>query len=256
MSQPAPAKAAAKAEAKPRQAFSAFGVTVDPVAKSSAEKLPMTPRRKALIWLAAGVPVIGLVLWYQYGSHNDVDADANADVREVVKLEQKKDAAGLAQLVRSDDSAVARRAVVALGNLQGPSGLDSALSDRRADVRLTAVTQLASSGDAAPIPVLARYLKDPEPDIRITAMRGIANSRDFTMFDHLIPMLNDPQASVRRGALSAIESRIGLKFDDFDPNGSAESRAAAIARMRALLPKFRQRFELANDFERNRQRGR
>jgi hypothetical protein len=85
-------------------------------------------------------------------------------------------------------------------------------------------------------------------------MRGIANSRDFAMFDQLIPMLNDPQPSVRRGALAAIESRIGLKFDDFDPNGSPTSRSAAVARMRAMLPKFRERFELANDFERNRQR--
>src|SRR5689334_6592470 len=124
MSQPAPAKAApkaeAKAEAKPRQAFSAFGVTVDPAtAKAAGEKPPMTRERKMLIGLGALAPLLALGLWYQYGSHNELDSEAasNAGVREVVKLQEKKDTGALVQLSKSEDPAVARRAVLALADV-------------------------------------------------------------------------------------------------------------------------------------------
>ena len=108
--------APAKPPEKPRPAFSAFGVTVDTADKKNAsEKAPMTRERKAMIGLAALVPLIALVLWLQYRPTNDLDSEAaaNAGVREVVKLQEKKDTSGLSQLTKSEDPAVARRAVQA-----------------------------------------------------------------------------------------------------------------------------------------------
>jgi hypothetical protein len=256
MSQPAPAKAAPKTEAKPRQAFSAFGITVDPAtAKTAGEKPPMTRERKLLIWLGALAPLIALGIWYQYGSHNELDSEAaaNAGVREVVKLQEKKDTGALVQLSKSDDSAVARRAVMALADVGGPDAVRDALSDRRAEVRYAAVTGLGRDGDPAMLPLLAKSAQDPASDVRVAAIRGISNIRDFTIFEHLFPSLNDPDVSVRRSALGAIEDRIGLKFPDYKPEDSASQRGSAIARMRAQVAKMKQVFDRANEYEMARQ---
>jgi hypothetical protein len=65
-------------------------------------------------------------------------------------------------------------------------------------------------------------------------------------------MLSDGDPVIRRGALSAIEQRLGLKFSNFDPNTSGATNAAALAHIRATIPKFKERFDTANRFELNR----
>jgi HEAT repeat protein len=249
----APAKPPEKPD-KSRPAFSAFGVTVDANEKKSGEKPPMSRERKAMLALGALVPVIGLVLWLQYRPTNDLDSEAasNAAVREVVKLQEKKDTAGLTQMTRNDDPMVARRAVQALGDIGGANAVRDYLDDKRTEVRYVAVSALGSDGDPSALPVLSKYTQDPAPDVRVAAVRSISNIRDFTIFDHLIPCLNDPDISVRRSALSAIEDRVGLKFPDFKPDDTASKRAAAVARMRAQVSKMKQVFDQANAFEVNR----
>lgn len=241
---------------KPRPAFSAFGVTVDTADKKNAsEKAPMTRERKAMIGLAALAPLIALVLWLQYRPTSELDSEAaaNAGVREVVKLQEKKDTSGLTQLTKSEDPAVARRAVQALGDLGGADAVRDYLSDRRNEVRYAAVSALGSDGDPSTLPLLDKYVQDPAPDVRVAAVRSISNIRDFSIFDHLFPALNDPDVSVRRSALSAIEDRIGLKFPDYKPDDSATMRGPAIARMRAQVSKMKQVFDRANAFELARQ---
>jgi hypothetical protein len=100
---------------------------------------------------------------------------------------------------------------------------------------------------------LAKYTEDPAPEVRIAAMRGISNIRDFSIFDRLLPMLSDPQPSVRRGAIQAIQDRVGLQFPDYNPDGPAEARGRAIARIRAMLPQMKHVFDRANEFELRRQ---
>ena len=62
-------------------------------------------------------------------------------------------------------------------------------------------------------------------------------------FDHLVQMLNDPDPAIRRSAIGAIEDRVGLKFSKYDPDGSATERGQEVARIRAMLPKWRRAFE-------------
>jgi HEAT repeat protein len=246
-----PAHAPAKTAA-PAPTATMFGVAIATTpAHSTAEKPEMSQKKKRLI-LAGGLLVAtALVLYLQYRPTSDLDpeAAANPGVRQVVELEKKKDTAGLTGLITSTDSAVARRAVTSLAGVGQYDAIQAALKDRRPEVRYAAVSGLGLSGDVSQLPTLAQYAQDPEPDVRIAAMRGIANIRDFSIFDHLIPMLSDPQMSVRKAALMAIEDRVGLKFPDFKPDGTAAERGAAIGRIRAMLPKMKQVFDRANEFE-------
>jgi hypothetical protein len=208
-------------------------------------------KKKRLITAGTLIVLSGLVFWWQTRPTvaPDPDVAAHPEVREVVKLQQSGDAAGLAQLAKSSDEVVARRAVTSLASLGNFDLIRNSLNDRRAEVRYAAVSGLGQSGDVRHLDTLAKYAADPAPEVRIAAMRGISNIRDFSIFDHLIPMLSDPQPSVRRGAIEAIQSRVGLQFPDFDPEGSAESRGRAIARIRAMIPKMKKVFDRANEFE-------
>ena len=243
------AKGAAPAPAPTAQMF---GVSISTApAHSIAEKQGMSPKKKRLIQFGCLVAATAVVLYFQYRPSSDLDpeAAANPGVRQVVELEKKKDTSGLSQLVNSTDPAVARRAVTSLANVGQYNAIQSALKDNRAEVRYAAVSGLGSSGDVSQLPTLAQYTQDPASDVRIAAMRGIANIRDFSIFDHLVPMLSDPQPSVRKAAIMAIEDRVGLKFPDYQYDGAPAARGAAIARIKSVLPKMKQVFDRANEFE-------
>ncbi len=229
-----------------------FGVAISTApAHSTAERPEMSQKKKRMILAGGLLAAAAVVLWLQYRPTNDLDpeAAANPAVREVVEMAKKNDTDGLARMAKSDDSAVARRAVSSLGSAGRFDALRDSLNDRRPEVRGAA--GLGGSGD---LQAIAPYTKDPDTQVRIAAMRGIANSRDFAMFDHLVPMLSDPQPSVRRAALFAIQDRVGLQFRDFDPEGSDESRAKAIARIRDSIPRMKRAFDQFNEFELKRQK--
>jgi HEAT repeat protein len=239
----------------PHQTLNAFGVSVELGEKSVAEKQPMGREKKGLIYVGGLLATIVGVLWLQYRPASDLDSEAaaNPGVRQVVELQNKKDAAGLAQLARSDDAAVARRAVFALADVGGSDAVRDYANDRRAEVRYAVVTGLGRDADPSALPLLSKYAQDPASDVRVAAIRSISNIRDFTIFDHLYPSLNDPDPSVRRAALGAIEERIGLKFPDYKPEDSSGNRAKAVARMRAQIGQMKQVFDRANQFELSRQ---
>ncbi len=144
---------------------------------------------------------------------------------------------------------MARRAISALGTAGRFDAVMDSLKDRRPEVRYAAVSSLGDSTDPSRLQTLAQYTQDPAPQVRIAAIRSISNIRDFSMFDHLIPMLSDPQPSVRRSALQAIQDRVGLQFPDFDPEASVAERQKGLNRIRAMVPKMKQVFDQANDFE-------
>jgi HEAT repeat protein len=252
-----PSKAATpKSAAPPAPSATMFGVAISTApAHSVAEKPEMSEKKKRMILAGVLLAATAVVLYLQYRPSSDLDpeAAANPAVREVIDLEKKKDAEALTRLTKSDDSAVARRAVTSLSSLGRLDGIQDALKDRRAEVRYAAVSGLGASGDVAQLQTLAQYTQDPASDVRIAAMRGIANIRDFSIFDHLVPMLSDPQPSVRKAALMAIQDRVGLQFPDFKPEDPAESRGKAIGRIKAMLPKMKQVFDQANEFELKRQ---
>ena len=229
-----------------------FGVAISTApSHSHAEKPGMSEKKKRLMIAGGLLVATAVVLYLQYRPSSDLDpeAAANPGVRNVVELEKKKDTTGLTQLVTNTDPDVARRAITSLANAGQYDAIQSALKDRRTEVRYAAVSGLGSSGDVSQLPTLAQYTQDPATDVRIAAMRGIANIRDFSIFDHLVPMLSDPQPSVRKAALMAIEDRVGLKFPDFKPDGSPADRGKAIARIKSVLPKMKQVFDQANEFE-------
>ena len=258
MSASTPTKqAVAPAAAKP---VVAFGIEVAPTksgpgAATGGTDDEAAQKKKRVIIAVSMIVLSGLVFWWQSRPTvaPDPDAAAHPQVREVTKLQQSGDAAGLAQLAKSQDDVVARRAVTSLASMGNFDLLRNSLNDRRTDVRYAAVSGLAQSGDVRQLDTLAKYTEDPAPEVRVAAMRGISNIRDFSIFDHLIPMLSDPQPSVRRAAIQAIQSRVGLQFPDFDPEASAEARGRAIARIRAMIPKMKQVFDRANEFELRRQ---
>jgi hypothetical protein len=236
----------------------AFGIEVAPTKSGSsavAVDEEAVQKKKRIILAGSLIVLSGLVLWWQYRPTpaDDPDAAAHPQVREVTQLQQKGDAAGLAQLAKSPDVVVARRAVTSLASMGNFDMIRASLNDRRMDVRYAAVSGLGQAGDVRHLETLSKYTEDPAPEVRIAAMRGISNIRDFSIFDHLIPMLSDPESSVRRSAIQAIQDRVGLQFPDYKPDDSAESRARAIGRIRAMIPKMKQVFDRANEFELRRQ---
>ena len=229
----------------------AFGVSITVGKQAADEHAPMSPKKKKLIIFTCLIGASALVLFWQYYPRNTLDSEAqnNPEVRKVVEMEQKKDSSGLAQMIKSDDSAAAARAVSSLANVSGIDAIRGAFDDRREEVRAAAVTALARNPGVEQLPELDQYAEDPAADVRIAAIRGISSIRDFSIFDSLFRKLSDPQPVVRRAALAAIEDRIGLKFPYYDPNGSPEQRAAAIGRMRTQASKMKQVFDQANEFE-------
>lgn len=237
----------------------AFGIDVDVADKHAVEKPPMSRNAKWLIWLGVVVLVGAGVMWWERRPDTDLDSEAanNADVRQVVELERKADRSGLAQLARSTDPVVARRAVTSLGNIGAGDEVRSVLTDTRTEVRTAALSAMGRAPTVEQLPTLAKAMReDPESTVRVVAMRGVANVPDFSIFDQLVPMLSDPDPSVRKAAIGAIEDRIGLKFSDYQADGSAADRAKAIIRIRATVPLFRQRFDNYLAHQRERGEGR
>src|SRR2546423_4138947 len=229
----------------------AFGVSITVGNKAGEEHAPMNPKKKKMIIFGGLIVASGLVLLWQYYPREALDSEAqnNPEVRRVVEMEKKKDASGLAQMIKSDDSAAAARAVTSLADVSGLDAIRSALDDRRQEIRAAAVSALARNPTVEQLPELDQYTQDRATDVRVAAIRGISNIRDFQIFDHLFPMLSDPEPSVRRAALGAIEDRVGFKFPYYDPNGTPEQRAGAISRMRVQTSKMKQVFDQANEFE-------
>jgi HEAT repeat protein len=246
----APAAAVSAPVKAPTKGPTAFGIAIADVDQS--RKAPvrgaMSRQRRATI-IFGSVALVALPLLYlQYRTPTVTDPDVadHPAVVDVNRAETSKNATDLSRLARSDDVIVARRALAALGRIGDDDALRTSATDPRPEIRSAAINELGDRATVADIPVLSKHLQDPAPEVRMAAIRGIAGIPDFSIFDQLVPMLSDPQSSVRRGAQAAIEDRVGLKFSDFDANGSAASRAEAISKIRSTIPKFKQRFEAAN----------
>jgi hypothetical protein len=229
----------------PPPATSAFGITIAAAQQSAVEKSGMNPALKKKLVLGGVILVLAAVsIWLRLPPKPDDPELSNPGVRKVQELQEKNDTAGLAQLAKSDDSMVARRAVQALASVGGADAIRDSLSDQRPDVRYLAVSGLGSSGDPSQLEALSDFIQnDPAPDVRIAAVRGVSNIRDFSIFDHLYPALNDPEESVRKAAFGAIQDRIGLKFPEYKADGSASVRAPAINRMRATIAGMKSVFD-------------
>ena len=242
----APAKTEPPAPVQPSMAF---GVTIGATSLHAAEKQPLSRQKKNLFALVGIALAIALVFYIQHRPANDdPDAALHPAVKEVDNLAGKKDAGALVQYTKNDDIVVAQRAVKALGNLGDTSALRESLTDTRPEVRSEAISQLSDHATASDLPELSEYLQDSEPAVRISAMRGIASVRDFSMFDYLLPMLADPDINVRRGAIAALEERLGQHFSGYHPTELSTAQPT-IARIKAILPNFKKRFDNVNEIE-------
>jgi hypothetical protein len=245
-------KSQAPAAAAPAPSMSAFGVTIADRHKTTVESEGMSKRKKQIIMASCLLGATVLVLAWQYWptTTEDPAVAAAPQIKPVVQAEKKKDVVALQQMVVNNDPIVASRAITALANLGDTSAADKVSRSSPTEVRMAAVSALSNGADASRIQTLSRFTTDPSPDVRMQAVAGIANIPDFQIFDPLMKMLEDPDPSVRNAALRAIEDKIGLRFRDYDPRLPSP---ASIAKIRSLVPKFKDRFDGYQEYKRSQQ---
>jgi hypothetical protein len=240
---------APKAHGKPVAAapvernVSAFGVTIADKKTSIAEKPPMTRLRKQ-VYLLCGLAVFAALLltWlYWPAAGEDPAVRENPQIKPVLQAAEQKDIPKLQSFVTNNDPIVASRAVTALAGLGHGDVADNAARDNRPEVRTAAVQVLAQRADPAQLPTLAKFMKsDPSPDVRLNALSGVASIKDARAFDPMLDMLNDPSPTLRRAALRALEQKVGMTFSNFDADRPS---AAAIAQIRQSVTGFKKTYE-------------
>ena len=201
---------------------------------------------RALKLGAVGIVVAGLG-WYLLRPLQPVSKES-PQVREVAKLEQKRDAAGLAARVGDRDDTVAIRAMQGLGTLGGQDAarqIAPALQDSRPQVRAMAAIQYASAGAVDVQPLNSVLQADPSTEVRVAAAEGIGRLRAFDGMEALLKGLMDADAEVRRASITAIEQVLpGVHFQ-YDPNGPPSDRLAVANSIRRQYPKWKANYDLA-----------
>jgi HEAT repeat protein len=224
-----------------------FGVSIRMADKGAIEAASegMTKKKKQTIIAGTTLALSALILYWQYGPSTEPDPEvvANPQVAEVVAAEKKADTHQLTALAKSNDSAVAARAVMSLANVGGPDAIRDYMTDHRPTMRYAAASGLGSSGDPARLPALQQFTKDPDSSVRTAAVASIANINDFAIFDQLLPLLNDPSGEVRGTAFQAIQARTGMLFTEYKPDAPPAERGRAAAKIRQQVSKMKQIFD-------------
>jgi flagellar basal body-associated protein FliL len=226
---PAPALAS-------NQSASAFGVAIEQRHKP-VEAEGMSKKKKQIILAGALVVLSALVLVWQYwpaGAGEDPAVAAMPQIKPVVQAEQKKDVQALQQMVSNSDPIVASRAVTALAGLGQTDLLNQVEKDKRSEVRLAAVGAMSSSANESNLAALSRFMQtDPSADVRLRALSGVASVQSADAIEQLLPMLEDRDPLVRNAAIRAIEAKSGFRFADFD--ASRPGNPAVVARIRTQI---------------------
>lgn len=115
--------------------------------------------------------------------------------------------AELTTMLASDDPAVRRAAIEAVGDMIIPEVLpvlSTALGDPSPQVRVVALEALASQDNAAVAGSIELSLYDPVPKVRLAAIDALAALGAKTTVTALASLLSDPKASIRRHAVNAL----------------------------------------------------
>lgn len=112
------------------------------------------------------------------------------------------------------------------------------LSDRDDGTRFEAVDELLESKDPRVFVHLVPLATDPDPFVRRLVLEGIANHRSVDTVEALLTALADPEGIVRHTAFESLKKVTGQSLP-FDPDGSADQRAAMQRRWRQWWDKNR-----------------
>jgi HEAT repeat protein len=176
-----------------------------PTVAAVADILPMLDseqRREAFEWLlrVTSAPLRARLL--EAGSHFLEDEvliaylrERHDDVRrnaglEILKRRESRSFASVVALLADEDDDVVMQAVLVLGHWGGSAALEplrGVLSHRAVKVVHAAITALATSGDAATVPLIAPFLR-AEPWLRfaaIDALAGIATEEACVALDSI-----------------------------------------------------------------------
>jgi hypothetical protein len=230
--------------------MSAFGVTIAERAKVQ-EAPGMTKQKKQALMAAALLGLCALVLAWQYwpSTPEDPAVTATPEIKPVLQAEKKKDIPQLQQMVKDNNPVVASRAVTALANLGHTGTIDQVAGDKRAEVRLAAVGAMTARPETANLATLSRFMQnDPSPDVRLRALSGVASIPSADAMEQLVTMLGDPDPTVRNAALTALEAKTGYRYRDFDP---ARPNPAVIARIRNQIQKSKTTLNMYFDEKKN-----
>ena len=160
-------------------------------------------------------------------------------LREVAKRGRPEDVEQIAGVVAHQDERVASEAIRTLGEVRGTEAarvlLQVAQDDGRSAIRASAAMQLGRLEDVASADVLRKLIRaDPDSSVREAAIVSLQRLQSLDAVAFLVEAAEaETDVAVQRRAVEAVEGLIGMKFS-YNPKASAEDRAAAIARMRAM----------------------
>jgi len=197
---------------------------------------------------AAGfaIAVVAMLGFWLTGCQDPVDKLKSSEpsqvldgLREVAKRGRPEDVEQIAGVVAHQDDRVASEAIRTLGEVRGTEAAQVlsqiAQDDGRPDIRASAAMQLGRIEDIASVDVLRNLIRtDPDPSVREAAVVSLQRIQSLDAIAFLVDVAEtESDVAVQRRAVEAVEGLVGMKFS-YHPKASAEDRAAAVARMRAM----------------------
>ncbi len=202
--------------------------------------------RTRLVWMVSVGLLLAGTVWF-FTRPRDDDENTPPGIRNVNKLEDKRDTKALGAKVSDADPQVASRAAQALGRIGGDEAarqIVPAFQDARPQIRAVAATSYgnaASPDNAAPVSNL--LANDRDGEVRAAAAESLGRMRAYNGMDALLKGLDDPEVDVRRASIGAIENILpGLKWR-YVPDAPDAERRAAIAEIRQAYPKLKGNYD-------------
>jgi HEAT repeat protein len=200
-------------------------------------------KRRAAGLAIAAVAMLG---FWMTGCQDPVDKLKSSEpsqvldgLREVAKRGRPEDVEQIAGVVANQDERVASEAIRTLGEVRGTEAAQVlsqvAQDDGRSAIRASAAMQLGRLEDVASADVLRKLIRaDPDPGVREAAIVSLRRLQSLDAVAFLVEAAEaETDVMVQRRAVEAVEGLVGMNFR-YNPKASAEERAQAIARMRAL----------------------
>ena len=145
----------------------------------------------------------------------------------------------LLERLKLPDKAPKASAMRALGQRKAKAAvapISACLADPDEQIRVAALEALGDIGAVEAVPSVLGCLGDPKASVAIAAVRAAARFPAKEVVPALVGVLDHPQTGVRSNAFEALHALTRLDFG-YDPEASAEKRAAAIGLWRAWWAK-------------------